>query len=518
MTSNLPTQHNPSLTDENIRELEIRKPTTPIQLALDVFNKNEDHGITINNSKSDIGYRRSNRLISVSKMSLEAKRLFDVMFYLAAQNIEENSVYKEYVIKDSKGFYSIDLGFMKWLLQLQNPRNDRLRKLLKDVQKISYQFEELNLDTIDSKEPLEWASYVVFPSLTMSIARQRVSFQINSLFEEVLKNTHKYQNHHFLSLCHIMPNLPSKLMYDWILCLDDQSDKFSLTMSVDQFRESLNLKKTKIYQDFNELNRRFLNPALEGINKNTNLSVNFAPLRKGSTSRITHLTFSINRTETQQSEHQKLLRFMQQYRELQTTFGLQASHFEEIQKNKELWTDAHINQAKMYVLLQLKKGIKIKSVAAYLMDALRKGYQAGELELALMQGETQAVQKIINKELNLNTESTSLKLENDAPLPDTSPNAETPQNNPKSASNGSGKDHYKKQAEQGWALFEKIEPFLQMEYIEQFGSNAYTCFILQAENLTADDPDSLFQIVLTHTRIKDAFGVFVYKKQDSQKN
>lgn len=491
----------------NLDELKyIDKPTTPIQLALDVFNKHQTNLITISDSKSDIGYRRSNRLITVSDISLETKRLFDVAFYLASQNIEENSVYKDYVEKDSKGFYSVDLGFMKWLLQFKNSRNDKLRKVLKDVQKITYQFEELNLDTIDSDEPLEWSSYTVFPSITLSIPRQRIFFQINSLFEEILQNTHKYQNHHFLSLCHIMPTIQSKLMYDWILSLNNPSDTFSITIGVTDFKKIMGIQNKKIYKLYGELNRRFIMPGIDGINKNSNFQILFTPLRNGSTSRVTDLFFEVSKTYSEDSEHQKLHRFMQQYKELQTVFGLQASHFEEIHANKGIWTETHIEQAKNYVLLQIHKGINIKSIAAYYMDALRNGYQAGELELALMQGKKQKVQKIINKELNLSTEVLLTESENS--LPPTDPP-------PTNISNDSSKVRYKEQAEEGWAIFEKMEPFLQMENIELFGVNPYTRFKLQAQKLEAVDVDALFELILTHSNIKELFGVFVYKKSKS---
>lgn len=494
----------------NLDELKyIDKPTTPIQLALDVFNKHQTNLITISDSNSDIGYRRSNRLITVSDISLETKRLFDVAFYLASQNIEENSVYKDYVEKDSKGFYSVDLGFMKWLLQFKNSRNDKLRKVLKDVQKITYQFEELNLDTIDSDEPLEWSSYTVFPSITLSIPRQRIFFQINSLFEEILQNTHKYQNHHFLSLCHIMPTIQSKLMYDWILSLNNPSDTFSITIGVTDFKKIMGIQNKKIYKLYGELNRRFIMPGIDGINKNSNFQILFTPLRNGSTSRVTDLFFEVSKTYSEDSEHQKLHRFMQQYKELQTVFGLQASHFEEIHANKDIWTETHIEQAKNYVLLQIHKGINIKSIAAYYMDALRNGYKAGELELALMQGKKQTVEKIIHQNLTLEA---ALNTEKSSPRMDAAQDNQEDTPEPKNEEQ-QRQVNYEDQVAQGWTLFEKMDPFNQMEAMELFRLNPYTQFVLQAEKVEVDNLNDLSQLIFTDPRLKKIFGIFIYKKE-----
>lgn len=482
------------LSDESLIELDLTKTNTSgLQLALDIFSVDRSP-VSISESNRDIGYRRSNRLIALSNMTLDQKRLFDVMFYLAAQNIEENSVYKNYINKDNKGFYTVQLGFFKWLLQLKNPRNDRLRNLLKNIQKVAFQFEEINFDTLDSSDSIEWASYVVFPSINLSGSRQVVTFQINTLIEEVLQNSHQYNNHHFLSLCHVMPDLPSKQVYDWILSLNDTSDQYSVTISVDKFKTALNIQDSKTYQTFHELNRRLLQPAIKGINENSNLSVDITTLRGAGHSRITDLTFTIKTVDNQDSEHQKLLRFMRQYQDLQTTFGLQSTHFEEIQKNSDVWTDTHIENAKKYVLLQMSKGIKIKSLPGYLMNALRNGYQAGKLEIAMLEGKTSKVQEIIHNQLNITTDTSKEALE----LINTHDSTE-PKN-------------YVQQAEQGWDFFKKLAPFAQMAMIDSFLSNAYTKFTLQAEKIEIKDSGMLFEVFLSNLRIREVFSVFAYNE------
>lgn len=491
---NEPQNKTNNLSDEELKELDLTKAnSSSLQLALDIFSVSQPSTASISQSNSDIGYRRSNRLISLSNMTLDQKRLFDVMFYLAAQNIEENTVYKNYVNKDSRGFYSVQLGFFKWLLQLTNPRNDRLRTLLKNIQKVAFQFEELNLETLDSDNTLEWASYVVFPSINLSISNQLVTFQINTLFEEILQNSHRYNNHHFLSLRHVMPDLPSKQVYDWILSLNNKSTNYRITITVNQFREALNLHNTKTYSKFHELNRRIIQPALIGINANSNLSVEVEPIRNGRKNLITDLVFTIKIIDSHDSEHQKLLRFMRQYQDLQTTFGLQSVHFEEIQKNSEIWTDEHIEQAKKYVLLQMMKGIKIKSIPAYLMNALRNNYKAGELEIAVLEGKPDKVEQIILSQLN---------------TPVAAPQAQSvltsERNAPPSINN------YERQAEQGWELFKNLEPFAQMALIDLFLANSYTKFILQAEKIEITDSNMLFEAILSNPRIHEVFSVFAW--------
>lgn len=501
----------PSSTDVPLAHADLTVPAkeqaqTSIQLAFEVFSSQEEKR-DINKSHTEIGYRRSNRLISLSAMSLDQRRLFDVLFYLASQDIESDSlIYKDYVKKSSNGLYTVELGFLKWLLHLKNPRNDNLRKLLSNVQDVKFEFQKLNLDDIDSTDAIEWVSYTVFPTVSLSDANQEVMFQINSIFEEVLQNTHRYNNHHFLSLCHVMPDLPSKLVYDWILGLNQTKESFFITVSFKELKKILGFDQQKTYSMYGEFNRRVLIPAVEGINKNSNLSLEITPQREGGTSRITHIRFDVQRTDSQLSEKKQLMQFMRQYQDLQVTYGLQVKHFEEIQSNQHTWTPSYIDEAKKYVLVQLQRGIKIKNVSAYLMDTLRNGYKVGELDAAIAEGKDEKVQTIVQK--NLNPEPSDRPLEQKEVMP-----SPTPSETPRTLSDNALL--LKEQSAQGWKLFETLPPFSQMALIELFEKNAYTKFILQAEKLTFTSPDEFFNIILTNNRVKEVFGSFVYEKKET---
>ena len=72
------------------------------------------------------------------------------------------------------------------------------------------------------------------------------------------------------------------------------------------------------------------------------------------------------------------------YKILKDEFNLSTKQFIEISENREVWTDAHIQQAVEYTRFKINRGQVKRSPAGYLMRALRDNWKMSEAERTMV--------------------------------------------------------------------------------------------------------------------------------------
>lgn len=353
----------------------IEKHNTGMQLALDIFNELDRKGLKIEQSEKEIGFRKNNLLITATSLTLNQKRLLDVLFFIAAQHIDNGAHHIEGVQKNKNGIYEIELSFFKWLLSLPKMRNSQLRSLMESISETKLQavelFNEEEIKRYENKTDTlkHWQIHNFFGSLYLDIPNNTAAFSINPIFNDYIHNP---KNFHFLSLCYVFPNLASKVLYDWIM-LQPSLDT-SILLTVEELRQELGQKNKRSFNVFSEFNRAFLTPAIETINDITNLNVNMT-LHRGVRTQVTHIEFNI--IEKEENNERDTYHRIEQYHMLRNNFGLLPKHFDEILKNRNEYTDERIKEAQDYVHYRLAQNTHIKSIPAYFMHALREGYHIG---------------------------------------------------------------------------------------------------------------------------------------------
>lgn len=364
-----------SQSDDELQEKNLSPHNTGIQLAIDIFQELDSKNLKIEQSDKEVGFRKNDLLISATSLTLNQKRLLDVLFFIAAQNLENNAQHFKAVKKHKNGIFEVDLSFFKWLLSLPKTRNSSLKNLMSSVSQAKLQaIEFFNEDEIKRQEGQKdalkrWQTHNFFGSAYLDVPNNIISFSINPVFNDYLHNP---KNFHFLSLRYVFPSLASKILYDWLMLNDDLS--IPITVSIDQLKKELGQEKKKSYQRFAEFNRSFLTPGITVINETTNLEVELN-LNRNSQAQVTHVEFVI--TELEKEKTQDQMYRIHQYDELRDVFGLLPKNFDEILQNQDVMTDSKIEDAKAYVRYRLKQGADIKSVPAYFMHCLREGYHIG---------------------------------------------------------------------------------------------------------------------------------------------
>lgn len=513
------------MNDDELEKADLKLlSSASLQLAIDLFSVNQEKKQSIKDA--NVGFLRNSRLVSFSDMTLNQRRLFDVFFYLASHHLKEDSPHKDFLRKEGidEDAYGVDLSFFKWLLHLKNPRNDNLKRLLDNIQKVSFHFQEIDIEDSDennNNDKLKWAGHVAFPSIWLSVPDNVVFFTINSRFEKILKSPHLYNRRHFLNLGYIMPDIQSKLLYDWLLFNDNGEDQFLIDIPFERFKKELRLENKSTYKVFADFNRRFLTPAVEGVNKSTNLSLELDFQRKKSNGQVTNLLLAVEKREFANESEKHIETFIKQYKELKIEFGLHRQHFEEILKNQNEWGAERIDNAKNYVFLQLNRGNKIKSIAAYFMDALRKNYRVGSLDMALLNDDPIKLQEIIHiemKKINSRSEPSQAELETAQRLEDLENQKPTPaeQSNQQAQTtvplppSPDAETSINEEGQKRFDSFSRMPYKQQTEIMRLFMLDPYIEFNVAAQVIKISKLEDMFPLVLkdnnVHARFIDFLG------------
>ncbi|EIM96695.1 replication initiation protein RepB [Paraburkholderia hospita] len=426
------------------------------QLALGLFEDFSARGESVAAAPLDLGFRRSNAFIKIEDLSLTARRLVDVTYFLVADDPE---IRKE---------YRVDYGLFKWLMCTTSENRRHLRTLIREAQRSAI--------VIDADEPNKerWGSVPLMHDAF--IEGGEFIFELSERIQRAIKNP---KATHFLSLRYVFKSIHSKILFDRLQPY--LADGVTPWFEVATMRAMMECE-TKTYDLFKHFRSKVLDVAMTEILEVTGIRIEMVTQNVPGSKRIGQLRFRIQGTLPAEGQKTALIVLKSLYETLRTEFALNKTEFNEIIANRSTYTDDRINQAIEYTRHMAAKGkVKVRA-GGYFMKALREDYLLGSLD------------KDIHQQ--------ALALES------------TPQASQQSADTReaqlSAADAEKKQKEValGWQHYNTLSDEEQSDLVAEFTCSPSARLIA---NVIKVEPQSLLSH-LTDPKVHSTFGSFVASK------
>lgn len=343
-----------------------QQDTTQQQLALDIFAALDATDTSIVESSTDFHLRKSSLLVDVSELGLLARRVINGVYFLAQANPDAE-------------VHSYDLRYVKWLINYANSNNNtHLKKVIREAQKSSVQ-----VNVIDALNPDD-DNWISVPMLgAAGIRKGQFVFKIPSELRPQLRDPAR----HALLSMRILAGFSSVYaleLYERLSIYKDAGQ--SPVWTLDEFRSMIRVDGLKSANDFRYFRRDILDPAIEQINKDSDIELVLKLQRTGRS--YSHICFEIKPTKSLDGAT-SIAAAKQLYSTLTDEFGLSDAELDEISANRETWTDDRLQAAIEFVRHRCSIST-VQYPAKYLMSALRDGYRVGSLE-------KQATEKRISK-------------------------------------------------------------------------------------------------------------------------
>lgn len=453
--------------------------TTDRQLAFDLFYAVGSYQ-TIDNLEEDIGFRRNNIFLNISDLSLSARRFLDVAYFIVAQQEDKKDIH----VSTNEMQYNVDLHFFKWLMGYQSRNQENFKRLANEVQRglISV----LKGDKNDDKAQT-WASVQLLGAVAVS--NGMINFQVNKI---LAKNIKQPSHFHFLNLRYIFNSIHSRVLFDFLQNYINNEKTPWITLK--DFREAINCN-SKSYQQYKLLNQHVIKVAVEEINKKTNITITAKTKRAPKSRSIEFIQFKIE-LKKQNNQDLAMQKLKHIFYELRDDFGLSNAQIDQLTTYIDEEDGVQrIIDAMEYTRYQTQiNGIKIKSPAAYLMTAVKKGLVVGNLlkeqtisgdDYSHLEEENQGDPSKTTSKSKNSSESEVLSIEGERKLTDSNLSKE------------------------GWDLFNEISTEEKQTLLNTFSKEPYVRTIATSEGLRAKD---IANNILINNNLRLAFGVYVKEK------
>jgi hypothetical protein len=354
-----------NMADDNPEEGKAR--VTSRQMALALFEDMFDLGAPITEANREIGYQRNNFFTQIVNMGLPARRFLDAAYFIVAQE------------QQARDQYDVELNYFKWLMRYDSRNLKHLRTIAEEAQDAKIQV----TDTPFERDPNENDLWVSVQLMGMvGLHRGRIRFDVHPRLVPHIRDPKKS---HWLSLRistaftrslaraiydQVLPNVPDGRT-EWIR-LEDMRNWPG--------RMGANAAIFKYFK------RDWLEPAVREINEVSDIELSYETRTESTTSKkIDRIRFLLKRKDTADAALASLADASHLYKILKEEFNLSTKQFSEISENREVWTDAHIQQAVEYTRFKLNRGLVKKSPAGYLMRALRDNWRISEAERKMVE-------------------------------------------------------------------------------------------------------------------------------------
>lgn len=341
--------------------------TTPKQMALDLYEDLFALGMAISDSPTDIGFQRNNVVVEITNIGAGAYRALDAFIFVV--NNEPNI----------QARYDVDLGYFRWLMRYDSGNYKHFRAMLRELQQAALQLAE---DPTDGN-PLS-DKYASVPMLgPFAITGGRLVFEMPALMQRHLKDP---EQAHWLSLRSAaqLTLLYAKVIYNRVLPYVDEGETEWYT--VDTVKGWPGEAQTPAVE-YKYFRRDYLDEALEQINQKSNINISFETKTAPKSRKIAYIRFILSWKEPEVVENpvKSLKGADELYHALRDEIGLSPKNFDEIQANREVWTDTWIRHALEFTRWKLEKGEIKKGVSNFFMYALRHNLKVASAEKVLQE-------------------------------------------------------------------------------------------------------------------------------------
>jgi hypothetical protein len=331
-----------------------------MQLALSLFNDLAPLGAAADNLPTQVGFHKNNLFINIVDMSLAARRAIDVLYFITAQDPEYKNGYK------------VDLDVFKWLMGYTSNNRKHLQSVLREGQKAAVQIESSGPD---AKGDDPWAS---IPMLgPVAIANGKVFFEIHHRLQAEIKSP---AASHFLSLRYVFKSIHAKILFDRLQLHIPKG--MTSWISLEELRSWWGFKADE-YAEFKKMRQRVIEKAVSQINEVTGLHVAYDTKNVSGSKRVGSIRFHVEKTAEFDAPQASMIALKAQYEVLRNEFGLSGAQLDEIVSHRDEWDDDRLEKAIEYTRHQLTQGKVKRTVAGYLMKAIREAYALGTAQKQL---------------------------------------------------------------------------------------------------------------------------------------
>lgn len=348
---------------------------SPEQIVMEFFQQ----GIPITETPRDVALKKSNAAIkTVSALGLLEQKVIDACIFVARPKIL------------TQGLHAVDMDYFKWLLSFNSKNNDYLKKSITKVQQTLIQ-----INIYDDKNPDKdfWHSTPFI--YDVSFSGGKVFFRVP---ESLHQNIADPKTWTLLSF-RIKNKFTSVYAYTlYQRCRSDQFRGATDWWTVDDFREIMNSGQPDLYTKFQDLQKRVIKPAVEQINKFSDILVTPDFRRRGRT--ITHIRFLIETNPavgTNIDEKERLPAGL--FDTLKNQFGLANSQIDElavdydpsyladkVEFTRFRMTKQTIGRPDLYLIKALKEDLRFNAADSAALDKQRKALEVVEAKADMEKG------------------------------------------------------------------------------------------------------------------------------------
>lgn len=426
------------------------------QLALVLFDNLAPQGMTVEKAPTALGFHRSNAFVQIVDLSLAGRRLLDVMYFFVSASPEIQKT------------YSVDYGLFKWLLGTTSANRAHLKRLVREAQMAAI---ELNGSNVQSENNLPWGSVPLMSSAF--IANGQFIFELPERLQMAIRNP---QATHFLSLRYVFKSLYSKILYDRI----QPFMKAGMTpwFDLEALRIWLECDKPT-YSIFKHFRAKVLDVAVDEICDVTGLKVAMVTTNVPGSKKIGKVRFQWDANQKTDEQKTAFVVLRDTYETLRNEFGLNQIEFDEIVKNRMLFTDDRIQRAIEYTRHAANAGKINKRAGGYFMKALREEYVLGSIDQQIHERKTAAAQQ--------------------------GAEAEGARANREIAAEKEYTTRQKREAATGWEAYESIQEDEQLGLVREFMNLPSTAIIAKRLDIPLTEIRGHLRNPVVHT----SFGAFV---------
>ena len=441
--------------------------TTSNQLALDLFDQLSVLGKSISESPSDIGFQRNNAVVEVSNLGAVAYRALDALIFVIQND------------PNIQGRYDIDLNYFRWLMRYESNNYRHFRSVLRELQQAAIQIAEVPESDLTVSD--RWISVPMLGPA--AINNGRLIFEMAASLQRHLKDPAQA---HWLSLraSAQLSLIYARVIYNRVLpfLAEGETEWFSLE-SVQAWPG----KRHSTLREYKYFRRDSLNPAIDQINEISDINIRYetkseSPGKK----KISFLRFIISRKE--KSTEQILRAADEIYRILKEEFGLTPKNFDEIQENRDRWTNQWIENAIEYTRWKMKNGELKKSVSGFLMYALRNNLYISSSEKVLEEQQRKLEEQRIEKQLAIDEKIRKFSEE-------------------KASKNKNYSERFNEESLSGMRFFNNLPPDEREKYILAFSKtlSAKTAVFNEDFDLSSLSEEK----ILKHSLLMKSFGNYM---------
>ena len=366
-----------------------KSKVTPRQMALALFEDMFDLGLPITEANREIGYQRNNFFTQVVNMGLPARRFLDAAYFIVAQE------------QEARDQYDVELNYFKWLMRYDSRNLKHLRTIAEEAQDAKIQVTDTPIDRDPNENDL-WVSVQLMGMV--GFHRGRIRFDVHPRLVPQIRDPKKS---HWLSLriSTAFTRSLARAIYDQVLPSVPNGRTEWIPLEDMRNWPGRMGANAAIFKYFK---RDWLEPAVREINEVSDIELSYETRTESSTSKkIDRIRFLLKRKDTADAALASLADASHLYKILKEEFNLSTKQFSEISENREVWTDAHIQQAVEYTRFKLNRGQIKRSPAGYLMRALRDNWKMSEAEKKMVEVQTKLVTDEVEAKTSLSqTQST----------------------------------------------------------------------------------------------------------------